>query len=247
MVLPGTFMPFFFPLGIAFMGSQSAVMMKMAGEQWQYGKRRISAMTNDEFNKLTPQKLFEIETQELRAMIPLMKESMADMNKLTPIIVTEMVNMFKSFAEGLIRATQESADTALHPFFNQILEFFGLPTKNLGDFSNTPDKFQPPTYVAPLNVETKVDTRSYVLASSATDEVLGLSKDTATAKKQRELLLIYEAISATNRRLANFRRIAGTSGAPSNIQAKINKEKLQQAKNANALKRFFRMNPKMKF
>ncbi len=97
MVLPGTFMPFFFPLGIAFMGSQSAVMMKMAGEQWQYGKRRISAMSNEDFNKLTPIKLFQIETSELRAMIPLMESSMKDMSALTPMIIKEMVKLVEQF------------------------------------------------------------------------------------------------------------------------------------------------------
>ncbi len=147
MVLPGTFMPFFFPLGIAFMGSQSAVMMKMAGEQWQYGKRRISAMTNEEFNKLTPLKLYEIETSDLRAMIPLMQESMRDMNKLTPIIVTEMIGMFKDFINGIFGALQSETDKHLHPLFNFILSFYGFDQKNIGsslDFDNTADKFRPP-------------------------------------------------------------------------------------------------------
>ncbi len=153
MVLPGTFMPFFFPLGIAFMGSQSAVMMKMAGEQWQYGKRRISAMTNEEFNKLTPLKLFEIETSELRSMIPLMQESMRDMNKLTPIIVTEMVQMFKDLVNGLFQALQSETDKNLHPLFNWMLALMGFPAQNIGpsqDFDNTPDKFQPPPKVIPF-------------------------------------------------------------------------------------------------
>ncbi len=113
------------------MGSQSAVMMKMAGEQWQYGKRRISAMSNEEFNKLTPIKLYEIETSELRAMIPLMQESMRDMNKLTPIIVTEMVQMFKDFAYGLVNALQSETDSFLHPMFNFLLQTMGLDTKIL--------------------------------------------------------------------------------------------------------------------
>ncbi len=128
------------------MGSQSAVMMKMAGEQWQYGKRRISAMTNEEFNKLTPIKLYEIETSELRAMIPLMQESMRDMNKLTPIIVTEMIKMFEDFVTILYQKIQGETDNFLHPLFNMMLSVLGMPTKNIQevDFINTPDKFQPP-------------------------------------------------------------------------------------------------------
>ncbi len=127
------------------MGSQSAVMMKMAGEQWQYGKRRISAMTNEEFNKMTPLKLFEIETTELKAMIPLMKESMHDMNQLTPMIVQEMIQMFKDFINEIYKTIQSDTDSYLHPFFNFLLEQFGLPTRNISkDFDNDPSKFLPP-------------------------------------------------------------------------------------------------------
>ncbi len=132
------------------MGSQSAVMMKMAGEQWQYGKRRISAMTNEEFNKLTPIKLYEIETSELRAMIPLMQESMRDMNKLTPIIVTEMIQMFKDFILGIYQAIQQDTDATLHPLFNWMLSLMGFPQKNIGsslDFDNLADKFNPPQQI----------------------------------------------------------------------------------------------------
>ncbi len=106
MVLPGTFMPFFFPMGIAFMGAQSAVMMKMAGEQWQFGKRRISAMSNEDFNKLTSLKLYEIETSELRQMIPTMKKSFDDMTALNPVIVNAMIQMAKDFVQSLLNAAQ---------------------------------------------------------------------------------------------------------------------------------------------
>ncbi len=94
------FAPFFFPLGIAFMGAQSAVMMKMAGENWQYGKRRISAMSNEDFNKMTPIKLYQIETEELRAIIPAIESSLRTMTPLTATIVTEMLNTFKVGAQA---------------------------------------------------------------------------------------------------------------------------------------------------
>ncbi len=94
------FAPFFFPLGIAFMGAQSAVMMKMAGENWQYGKRRISAMSNEDFNKMTPIKLYQIETAELQAIIPSIESSLQSMTPLTATIVTEMLNTFKVGAQA---------------------------------------------------------------------------------------------------------------------------------------------------
>ncbi len=101
------FAPFFFPLGIAFMGAQSAVMMKMAGENWQYGKRRISAMTNEEFNKMTPLKLYQVETSDLRAMIPSIESSLQSMTPLTATIVTEMLNTFKVGAQATAAYVQD--------------------------------------------------------------------------------------------------------------------------------------------
>ena len=119
--------------------------MKMAGEQWQYGKRRIAAMSNEDFNKLTPQKLINIETKELRAMIPTIQQSMKDMSVLTPTIVQEMINMYKAFLYQIYGEIQGTADEALHPFFNFMLESLGLPTKKINvDTINTEDKFQPP-------------------------------------------------------------------------------------------------------
>ncbi len=107
------FAPFFFPLGIAFMGAQSAVMMKMAGENWQYGKRRISAMTNEEFNKLTPIRLYQMETSELRAMIPDIKSSLETMTPLTFTIVTEMINTFKVGAQAVGSYLESIGETPL--------------------------------------------------------------------------------------------------------------------------------------
>ncbi len=54
MVLPVSgFLPVPLPMMIPFMGAQSLVIGKMFGVGFQYGKRKISAMSNEEFNKLT--------------------------------------------------------------------------------------------------------------------------------------------------------------------------------------------------
>ncbi len=47
------------PQMLAFMPIQSYLMMYFAGSGWQYGKRKISAMSNEEFNKLTPEQLLQ--------------------------------------------------------------------------------------------------------------------------------------------------------------------------------------------
>ncbi len=73
------------PQMLAFMGAQSFIMMYQAGEGWQYGKRKISAMSNEEFNKLTPEIVMEKQAVVLRNALPTIEKSMNDM---TPMIRT---------------------------------------------------------------------------------------------------------------------------------------------------------------
>ncbi len=96
------------PQMLAFMGSQSFVMMEMAGEGWQYGKRRISAMSNEEFNKLTPKKLFEMQTKTLRDLIPTVEQSMKDM---TPMLET-IIQQYGDFVRLIIEQIPEFLDRA---------------------------------------------------------------------------------------------------------------------------------------
>ncbi len=100
--IPGMFMPLPLPMMIAFMGIQSAVMAKQFGENFQYGKRRISAMSNAEFNSITMEKLLRENTNELKRMIPTMEESMKDMSALVPVIIREFGNMAKLAGETVV-------------------------------------------------------------------------------------------------------------------------------------------------
>ncbi len=87
------------PQMMAFMGAQSFVMMEMAGIGWQYGKRRISAMSNKEFNELTPELLFEKQTQMLERLIPTVEKSMNDM---TPMMRT-IIQQYGEFVKLIIQ------------------------------------------------------------------------------------------------------------------------------------------------
>ncbi len=86
-------MPLPLAMMIPFMGIQSAVMAKQFGENFQYGKRRISAMSNEEFNKLTPAMLQERTNAELKAMIPNMQQSIIDMQGFQEFLVKQFVKM----------------------------------------------------------------------------------------------------------------------------------------------------------
>ncbi len=92
MVLPiGFFMPLPLAMMIPFMGIQSAVMAKQFGENFQYGKRRISAMSNEEFNKLTPKMIQDNANAELKAMIPSMEQSVQEMRVFQTFLIREFL------------------------------------------------------------------------------------------------------------------------------------------------------------
>lgn len=93
------------------MGIQSAVMAKQFGENFQYGKRRISAMFNEEFNKLTFSQLMINNNNELKQLIPTMQESLQSMTPLVNTIIIEFARMFKLAVDSLPQA----AGTILAP------------------------------------------------------------------------------------------------------------------------------------
>ncbi len=93
MVLPVSgFLPVPLPMMIPFMGAQSLVIGKMFGEGFQYGKRKISAMPNEEFNKLTFEKLMSNAREEIKASIPTMNLAMQDMKPMVDVVVREFFN-----------------------------------------------------------------------------------------------------------------------------------------------------------
>jgi len=103
MVLPiGFFAPLPLPMMIPFMGIQSAVMAEQFGTMFQYGKRRISAMSNEEFNKLTPIELQQKMLGQLDALVPIMKEQVEAMRPMVQVII-------KEFAAYIIEATKAVA------------------------------------------------------------------------------------------------------------------------------------------
>ncbi len=106
MSLPiGFFAPLPLPMMIPFMGIQSAVMAEQFGTMFQYGKRRISAMSNEEFNKLTPKMLQERMTREIAGMIPQMQEQIQAMRPMVELII-------KEFAQYILLATKAVGEIA---------------------------------------------------------------------------------------------------------------------------------------
>ncbi len=88
------------PQMLAFMATQSFLMMQMAGAGWQYGKRKISAMSNIEFNKLSTNQLLSNETADVRKAIPTIEASMNDMTALMAPIVAQYADFIKEAIKG---------------------------------------------------------------------------------------------------------------------------------------------------
>ncbi len=98
------------------MASQSLAMGEAFGKGFQFGKRKISAMTNEEFNLLTAKQMHIETTAEIAAMIPNMKQSMDNFATLQPKIINDLLNYAEVIGKELIEfgteKIQETAETA---------------------------------------------------------------------------------------------------------------------------------------
>ncbi len=137
---------FFAPLPLAmmmpFMAGQSMMMGDAFGKSYQYGKRKISAMSNEEFNKLTPKDLANDIQADFNAIIPSLGIAIKQSSQFQSLIIREMGEIIKSLPSEITRfftgeegGTGSSNDTALAVFTAVIkmLNSGGLPTQgNLG-------------------------------------------------------------------------------------------------------------------
>ncbi len=133
------------------MGIQSAVMAEQFGTLFQYGKRRISAMSNEEFNKLTPQMLQERMTREIEGMIPEMKEQIKAMRPMVELIISEFAQYILLATEEMQKLTVAASEKgitniqylATHLAHGHIPGIAGHPSSGI-DQQDDPNKFVPP-------------------------------------------------------------------------------------------------------
>ncbi len=96
------------PQMLAFMPIQSYLMMYFAGSGWQYGKRKISAMSNDEFNKLTPEQLLQQHSIELKNMLPTLEKSLNDVTPLVRILIEQYGDFIKAALQAIPQAVSNA-------------------------------------------------------------------------------------------------------------------------------------------
>ncbi len=103
------------PIMLPFMALQSYFMMLLAGEAWQYGKRKISAMSNEDFNKLDIIPHMESMITSMEKAIPSIEMSMKNFTPLAKTITAEMVKTLpeiaKGFGEGITSIINPQSDS----------------------------------------------------------------------------------------------------------------------------------------
>ncbi len=98
---------------LAFMGAQSFIMMYQAGEGWQYGKRKQSAMSNEDFNKQTPLSIMQNQAFVLRSARGTIEKSMNDMTPMISTIVSQYGDFVKEIIKVLGPVSQDVVKTVI--------------------------------------------------------------------------------------------------------------------------------------
>ncbi len=92
------------PMMLSFLATQGFAIMYYGGAGWQFGKRKVSGMSNEQVNNMTPNEFLQQLHGETRTMIPTMQQGMKDM---TPLIHTT-ITQFGSYIQEAIRAIPEA-------------------------------------------------------------------------------------------------------------------------------------------
>ncbi len=103
------------PQMLAFMPIQSYLMMYFAGAGWQIGKRKISAIPNDQFNKMSANDLLQGFTADLRSTIPTLERSMNDITPLIKVLIEQYGDFIKTAIAALPAAAQTVAGALVNP------------------------------------------------------------------------------------------------------------------------------------
>ncbi len=162
MVLPnGFFAPLPLPMMIPFMGIQSAVMAEQFGTMFQYGKRRISAMSNEEFNALTPEILQQRMTKQIEDMIPEMEKQIKAMRPMVELIIREFAEYIKLAGSQVGGAVQSEVEDRLEHFLHGLV------------FGHTEPQYEQTTTAAPPPQKYKIDVRDKPTIRSSKKQVGG--------------------------------------------------------------------------
>ncbi len=98
------------------MAVQSAAMMYQAGANWQFGKRKISAMTNEEFNPMTFNDLMIKNNTDLVKAIPTMEQAIKQFTPLMTTIIKEFANYINEASKALPDFIQQATASTIEGY-----------------------------------------------------------------------------------------------------------------------------------
>ena len=81
---------------------QSGAMASAFGSYYQYRKRKISSLSNDEFNKLTPESIADMVRQDTQSLERTFQQMSGQMQQLQSTIINELINYVKQLPEDII-------------------------------------------------------------------------------------------------------------------------------------------------
>ncbi len=93
----GGFMPIPLAMMMPFMAAQSMLMGDAFGKGFQFGKRKISAMSNEEFNSLTMSAMVTDMQTEFKNIVPTIQQSIIDSRQVQNVIISEMIKIVPEF------------------------------------------------------------------------------------------------------------------------------------------------------
>ncbi len=100
------------------------IMGDAFGKAYQYGKRKISSMTNEEFNKLTADDLAKQLVADYTTMIPHLEQAMSASKQFQNVIVKEIAELIptlpKQVTTGIFEGIREEAKAIIDEFGNLI-------------------------------------------------------------------------------------------------------------------------------
>ncbi len=112
MVGIGFFAPFPLALMVPFMAGQSLAMGEAFGKGFQYGKRKISSMNNEEFNALNFQQLSESIATDYKTMIPSLKKSIEASDELQRAVFKALGDLLLDIPDSIKSFFQEATSSA---------------------------------------------------------------------------------------------------------------------------------------
>ncbi len=151
------------PQMLAFMPIQSYLMMYFAGSAWQFGKRKISAMSNEEFNKLTMKTLLEEHTIELKSVIPTLERSLNDITPLIRVLIEQYGDFIKEALAAIPQAILNSLGQTGGDFAN-------IPTSSGGSGLGSAQTASMLHYFKQLADATKISDTSFSSKSTGTSD-----------------------------------------------------------------------------